>query len=76
MKPREVRADMAVIEINRDECHIIRQALNEVCNALDLTEFSTRMGAEHSEALELLDRFRTLANVMDSTGEGLRPSRK
>jgi hypothetical protein len=61
---------MAVIELDRDECHIIRQALNEVCNALDLAEFSTRMGAEHSEALELLDRFRALTNVMDSSGPG------
>ena len=58
------------MELDRRECHIVRQALNEVCNGLDLTEFSTRMGAEHSDALELLNRFRVLTNVMDSTGTG------
>ncbi len=42
------------IELSLHEIMIVHQALNETCNALDLPDFSTRMGAELSEATDLL----------------------
>jgi hypothetical protein len=37
-----------------DELLMISNALNEVCNGLDIPEFGTRMGVERDEALGLL----------------------
>jgi hypothetical protein len=54
---------MRVISVDRGEAHvvltrhelvIINNALNEVRDALDVWEFSTRMGAEVEEAERLL----------------------
>jgi hypothetical protein len=44
----------ARIELTPDELLIITNALNEVCNSLEMPEFSTRIGADRAEALELL----------------------
>jgi hypothetical protein len=43
------------IVMSRDELILINNALNEVCNGIDIREFSTRLGASRSEAEELLD---------------------
>jgi len=44
----------AKVELTPDELLIITNALNEVCNGLEMPEFSTRIGADRAEALELL----------------------
>ncbi|MGH9352432.1 MAG: hypothetical protein ACRD2G_09755 [Terriglobia bacterium] len=43
-----------VIQLSPKELTILNNALNEVCNALDLWEFSTRMGVAKEEVLKLL----------------------
>jgi hypothetical protein len=46
-----------IIELTNDELGIINNALNEVCNGVDLQgEFETRMGCTLFEARQLLAR--------------------
>jgi uncharacterized protein YoxC len=42
------------ISVSVNELETINNALNEVCNALGVDEFQTRMGATLDEARELL----------------------
>lgn len=56
-----LRRDMKV-ELTKDELGIINNALNEVCNGIDLeAEFDTRMGCTVAEARELLAKIHALA---------------
>jgi hypothetical protein len=45
------------VALTRDELRILSNALNEVCNALDVEEFATRMGAELYEVEALREQF-------------------
>ncbi len=56
MKIRRLKSDGAVVSLSAHELAILNNALNEVCNGLDIAEFSTRMGAELEEAEKLLDQ--------------------
>jgi hypothetical protein len=50
------------VELTKDELGIINNALNEVCNGIDLEgEFDTRMGCTVAEARELLSKIDALA---------------
>lgn len=42
------------IELTKDELLAINNAVNEVCNALDIHEFDTRMGCSREYATTLL----------------------
>jgi len=44
----------ATLELTGEELVILNNALNEVCNGLETTEFSSRIGADRAEALQLL----------------------
>ena len=44
----------ALIEFSLDEPRTLNNALNEVCNCLDIREFATRMGVERDDARWLL----------------------
>jgi hypothetical protein len=46
--------DGVVVALSKEELLILNNALNEVCNALDIREFQTRMGANREEVLALL----------------------
>jgi hypothetical protein len=49
------------VELTKDELTIINNALNEVCNGIDLTgEFETRIGFSLVEAKALLERVHSL----------------
>jgi hypothetical protein len=51
------------VELTKDELGIINNALNELCNGIDLGgEFDTRMGCTVEEARELLAKIHTLAS--------------
>ncbi len=52
-----------LIELTNDELGKINNALNEVCNGIDLEgEFHTRMGYTVEEARALLAKIHTLAS--------------
>jgi hypothetical protein len=52
-----------LIELTKDELQIINNALNEVCNGIDLEgEFDTRMGCTVDEARAVLAKVHALAS--------------
>jgi len=53
MNIQSVNHDGAIIALTADEVMIIANALNEVCNGLDIEEFSIRMGATYPEVDQL-----------------------
>jgi hypothetical protein len=64
MKIEHIEPGNTVIRLSNDELLILNNALNEVCNALDHAEFSTRMGAELESVEELLCQ---IGAVVDAT---------
>ncbi|NNN21002.1 MAG: hypothetical protein HKL80_03255 [Acidimicrobiales bacterium] len=52
---QEEGPDDFVIRLSRDEVLLLNNALNEVCNAIEVWEFSTRLGSKREEALEMLN---------------------
>ncbi len=52
-----------LIELTNDELQIINNALNEVCNGIDLEgEFDTRIGCTVDEARAVLAKVHALAS--------------
>ena len=43
----------ATVSISEDELSAIANCLNEACNGIDLFEFSTRVGAEKEQVMDL-----------------------
>jgi hypothetical protein len=53
-----------LVELTRDELGIINNALNEVCNGIDLErEFDTRMGCTLEQARAVLAQIDRLATT-------------
>lgn len=55
MRLCEVTDEGAQVAFTDSELVILQNALNEVCNGIDIPEFATRLGAGREEALRLLD---------------------
>jgi hypothetical protein len=55
MQTIQVRRDSAVVLLTATELMILNNALNEVCNGIEVPEFATRVGVDISEARYLLD---------------------
>jgi hypothetical protein len=54
------------VELTKDELGIVNNALNEVCNGIQLGgEFDTRMGCSVGEARALLAKIHALASTDD-----------
>ena len=56
MKLSNFNGNQVTLQVTRHELVIFNNALNEVCNALDIWEFSTRMGAEKEQVAQLLQQ--------------------
>jgi hypothetical protein len=56
------------VRVSRDELIAINNALNEVCNGIQIEdfEFQTRLGSDRSVLRDLLDE---VAGIIDSSGE-------
>jgi hypothetical protein len=59
----------ATVRLSRHELVMLNNALNEVCNGLDLDEFSIRMGAEIGEVEALLEEVGSIINTIDAKEE-------
>jgi hypothetical protein len=59
----------ATVRLSRHELVMLNNALNEVCNGLDLDEFSIRMGAEIEEVEALLKEVGSIINTIDAMKE-------
>jgi hypothetical protein len=62
MIEKDVADGGAGVFLTADELLILSNALNEVCNGLDIPEFATRIGAEREDALRLL---KSIGNLYD-----------
>jgi hypothetical protein len=52
-----------IVELTKGELRIVNNALNEVCNGIDLEgEFETRMGCTVEEAQRLLAKIHALGS--------------
>ena len=56
---------VVTIQLSVHELNVLNNALNEVCNGLEIPEFSTRMGAEIEEVLTLLNQINVLLSEID-----------
>ncbi len=65
MKVSTVTSGGVNISVDLDELRIINNALNEVCNAFDRVEFSTRMGATQEGVDGLRLQILNLLNTID-----------
>lgn len=55
MELTEVTSTAVTARLSAGELLIMANALNEVCNALEVPEFATRIGAERPQVLRLLN---------------------
>lgn len=51
----------ATIELSAEELVLVVNALNEVCNGLDISEFATRLGGSREAAEQLLSEVQATA---------------
>ena len=56
MEIKQIQSSDALIRFSTAELLILNNALNEVCHAIDVAEFSTRMGAELEDVKNLLQQ--------------------
>lgn len=63
MEVKHIEVNNALIKLSTDELIILNNALNEVANALDGAEFSTRMGVELEEVRSLLSQIGEIINA-------------
>lgn len=65
MQIQQVEKERTTIRLSKEELVILNNALNEVCNGLDLNEFSARMGSQRENVVELLSQFGKVINAME-----------
>jgi hypothetical protein len=64
VKAIEQKARSVVVELNDGDLELINNALNEVCNGIEIPEFDSRLGTSKNQALELLREIgNALANL-------------
>ncbi|HEY3857556.1 MAG TPA: hypothetical protein VGO67_24505 [Verrucomicrobiae bacterium] len=56
MKQIQIKKNSVVWELEDDEAQMINNALNEVCNGIDVEEFETRLGWSRNRLSELLSQ--------------------
>jgi hypothetical protein len=63
MKVRQSDETHVVLDLTHNELILMNNALNEVCNGLDFSDFSTRLGAErgNSKSFDVKSRIRLIA---------------
>ena len=60
--------DKASVEVSMQELLILNNALNEVCNGIDVPEFETRMGVSLQEVDQLLGSIRLMLKELEQSG--------
>jgi len=65
MKIEEVLKDGIVVQLSEDELVILNNALNEVCHGIEISEFSTRIGASRQKASALLQQIGKLLTSVE-----------
>jgi hypothetical protein len=65
MRLRGLEGGIVLLECSARDLLVVNNALNEVCNGLDLVDFATRMGVERDDALGLLHEVSAVIDVVD-----------
>jgi hypothetical protein len=68
MKVVKVTSSHALVEMDMGELLVINNALNEVCNGIDIPEFDTRIGASIADTRLLLGRIGQIIDDMSQAG--------
>jgi hypothetical protein len=64
MNMNQIANGMVTLSVSEEELILLCNALNEVCNGLDVDEFDTRMGATLDKARQLLDDLSKITDVV------------
>lgn len=66
MQVHNIVEDRAIVTMTEEEFLILsNNALNELCNAIELPEFSTRMGADRFQVENLLREIHSLLGELE-----------
>jgi len=65
MNTIKIYKDKVVLELSKDELGVLSNALNEVCNGIEVWEFDTRMGIKIENARTMLDSLATIYRKFD-----------
>jgi hypothetical protein len=66
MNAIKINEDKITLEISKDELGVLGNALNEVCNGIEVWEFDTRMGIKIEDARDILDSLISIYNQTPS----------
>jgi len=55
MNAIKISKDKIILELTKEELGVLSNALNEVCNGIEVWEFDTRMGIKIEGAQKMLD---------------------
>jgi hypothetical protein len=67
MRVSSIPGPSAILELDREELTTLNNALNEVCNGIDLRgEFETRMGTTREKAQTLLGALHSLVSKLQN----------
>ena len=66
MQVNGISENGVLVQLSTAELHLVSNALNEVCHALDRADFSTRLGADHDAAERLLNDIGALCKQIEA----------
>ena len=56
----EAKENKTIVSLSSTEITILNNALNEICNGVDIPEFETRIGYSRQQVEDLLDQIHSL----------------
>ena len=68
MKIIERESDSYLVRLSDKELDFIKNAINEVCNGIEVPEFHTRLGLSPEQATELLNEIDVESKRNDANG--------
>ena len=67
MNAIKIDNDKVILEISKDELGVLSNALNEVCNGIEVWEFDTRMGVRLENAKIILESLTSIYKKVNQT---------
>jgi len=67
MNAIKINKDKIVLELSKDELGVLSNALNEVCNGIEVWEFDTRMGIKIENARIILEFLNSIYKKANQT---------
>lgn len=65
MNAKQISKEKITIEISKEELGVLSNALNEVCNGIEVWEFDTRMGIKIEGAKAILESLTSIYKKAD-----------